>query len=334
MMIINNRKIDRDQNCYIIAEISANHGQNLEFAKNLIVKAVKAGADAIKIQCYTPDGMTINCDKDDFEIKDGLWKGYSLYNLYEKGFLKRKQIIELKEFADKEKITLFPSIFTKNDLDFCEKLDMPAYKISSFESEDHVLMKEVIETNKPLIISTGILNDLDLDFLVDFLVSNGYWGNTKLLSCISKYPTKNIYVPDFKKSFCAGISDHSLSLLAPSVAVAKGAYIVEKHVTLSRHFNTLDCKFSLNIEEFEAMVRNIRETEYILKNKQKKIDRVFARSIYVVENIKKGEKLSNSNIKKVRPGYGLPAYEYEDVIGKEVLEDLEIGTALKWEMVK
>jgi len=328
---------------FIIAELSANHGHDIEIAKESIRAIKRSGADAVKLQTYTPDTLTIDCHKEDFIIKDTIWEGQKLYDLYKEAFLSWEWHAELFQTAKEEGLICFSSPFDKTAVDFLEDLNVPAYKIASFEITDIPLIAYAASKGKPMIISTGIATDKDIQLAVDTCREQGN-NDIILLKTSSQYPAKledaNLrMIPDLAKRFgvIAGLSDHTTGELVPVIATALGAKVIEKHFILNKSIKSPDAAFSLDEAAFTKMVQAVRNTEkalgivdYSLSEKAKK-SRQFARSLYVVKDIEKGEILTGENIRSIRPGYGLHPKYLPDILGKKATQKLEKGTALKWE---
>lgn len=328
---------------FIIAELSANHNGSLQTAIETIRAAKRAGADAIKFQTYKADTMTINCDKDDFIIKGTIWEGKNLYKLYQEAYTPWEWHEELFRVAKEEGLICFSSPFDKTAVDFLEILNTPAYKIASFEITDIPLIEYVASKGKPVIISTGIATNEDIELALDACYRMGN-KDIALLKCTSSYPApieeaNMIMVKDMAERYgvITGLSDHTMGSTVPIVATAFGAKIIEKHFILDRSIGGPDASFSMNEEEFTAMVKAVREAEktigivdYSLTDKQKK-GRDFCRSLYVVEDIKAGEIITEKNVRSIRPGFGLHPKYLKEMIGKVAKEDLEKGTALKKE---
>lgn len=340
-------EISNKSKCFIIAEISANHNHDIDIAKKMIREAKRAGADAVKLQTYTADTMTLDCDNEYFQINQGtLWDGTTLYNLYEEAYTPWEWHKELMDVAKEEGIICFSSPFDKTAVDFLEELDVPAYKIASFEITDLPLVKYIAEKGKPVIISTGISTIQEIQDVVDICKSVGN-EQIILLKCTSAYPAKledmNLKtIPNMSETFdvICGLSDHTLGTTVPVGAVALGAKVIEKHLILDRNMGGPDSAFSLNIDEFAEMVSAIRNIEkalgkinYSLSEKTLK-NREFSRSLFISNDIKKGEMFTEENVRSVRPGFGLnPKYIY-DILGKICTEDLKKGTPLKWKYIK
>lgn len=340
------KKIGQDNPCFIIAEMSANHNHDIEKAKRIINSAVECGVDAIKLQTYTPDTMTINSDKEDFKVKvNDNWSGQSLYDLYKKAYTPWEWHEELKQYAESKGLVFFSTPFDKTAVDFLEKLDVKLYKVASFETSHIPLLKKIGETKKPVIISRGLTNEEDLKLAIDTLRNSGC-PQVVVLHCVSSYPANvnqmNLKViPDIQNKFnvLSGLSDHSISSIPPIVAVALGANVIEKHFTLSREDGGVDAEFSLEPYEMEKLVEDIRNVENAMGEityevGEKEVENlVFRRSIYVVKDIKKGEIISSDNIRVIRPGYGLHPKYYEDLMGKKSKKELKRGTPFKKEYV-
>ena len=330
---------------FIIAEVSANHGQEFNRAVSLIKKAKECGADAVKFQAYTPDTMTINIDNEYFRIKHPQWGGQTLYELYKKAYTPWEWFKELKKIAEDTGIIFLCTAFDKTSVDMLEELNICAHKIASFELVDLPLIEYAAKTRKPLIMSTGMADIDEIQEAVDTAKKSGA-EEIILLKCVSSYPAEpqemNLRtIPDMKDRFnCpVGLSDHSLGIGASVCAVVLGAAIIEKHFTLSRKTKTPDSFFSLEPQELKDLVGNIRIAEkalgkvhYGLTEEEKKIA-IFRRSLFVVKDVKAGEKVSNENIRSIRPGCGLPTKYIEKVIGRTFKKDLSKGTPLNWDLI-
>ncbi len=328
---------------YIIAELSANHNGSLQTALDTIKAAKEAGADAIKLQTYTADTLTLNCKKDDFIIKGGtLWDGKSLYELYQEAYTPWEWHEELFTYAGSIGIDIFSSPFDKSAVDFLEQFNPPAYKIASFEITDHELIRYAASKGRPMIISTGIATIDEIQDAVDICREEGN-NDIVLLKCTSAYPAPleeaNLKtIPNLAETFgvVAGFSDHTLGITAPVAAVALGARVIEKHFILDKSIGGPDADFSLDKEEFAQMVKAVRDTEKLLgkvdysMTEKKRKSRQFARSLYVAKDIKKGEVFTEENIRSVRPGYGLHPKYLKDIFGKRAAKDLPFATALDW----
>ena len=344
--IINNRVINKDNPTYFIAELSCNHNQDKSIAFKLIDEAYRAGADAIKLQTYTPDTMTINCDKPIFKdcLKDSIWEGTTLYDLYSKAYTPWEWHKELKEYTNSLGMDLFTSPFDTTAVDFLETLDMPAYKIASFEITDHILIKRIAQTGKPVIISSGMASLSELNDAVSLLRENGT-TQICMLKCTSAYPAKAddanlITIKHMMDTFnvVGGLSDHTLGIEVPIASVVLGARVIEKHFTLSRDSGSPDDAFSLLPDEFKQMVDSVRIVEKTIGKityagvNSESSSKKFRRSLFVVEDVKKGEKLTETNIRSIRPSNGLHTRFYDEAIGKEATMDIERGTPLSWNL--
>ena len=334
-------------NPYLIAEMSANHLQDLERAKQIIKAAKDSGADAIKLQTYTPDTITLNVKNDEFLCTPGSpWDGMNLYELYKTAYTPWEWHEELFRYASQIGIDCFSSPFDLSAVDFLHQFDMPAFKIASFEITDIPLIEKVAKEGKPVIISTGIADYNDIKLAVETCHKAGN-DQVVLLKCVSEYPTPypelNLNtIPDMAKEFdcITGLSDHSMGNAVPIAAVTLGAAVIEKHLTLSRADGGPDGSFSMEPAEFREMVTDIDHiisalghVTYDLTEKQKN-SRGRSRSLYVSADIKAGETFTENNIKSVRPGYGLHTKYYYSILGKKAKCDLKLGTALKWDYIE
>ncbi|MDF1813672.1 MAG: pseudaminic acid synthase [Verrucomicrobiales bacterium] len=328
---------------FVIAEISANHNHSYDEAVRLVEAAADCGADAVKIQTYTPDTLTIDCKSEPFQIGKGtIWEGKNLYELYGEAYTPWDWQPKLKQVAEDLGLVLFSTPFDDTAVDFLEEMNVPAHKIASFELVDHGLLSKVAATGKPVIMSTGMASLGEIDESVGVLRDNGC-TQLALLKCTSAYPAPageaNLRtIPHLAEAFGvpAGLSDHTLGIACPVAAVALGACIIEKHVTLSRDVPGPDSSFSLEPAEFKSMVDAIRVAEqalggvsYELTEKEKS-SRVFRRSLFVVEDITEGELLTEANVRSIRPGYGLPPGELPLVLGRKASRTLSRGTPLAW----
>lgn len=342
---IENHVISENSPTYIVAEMSANHNMDFNRAKEIIKAAKKSGADAIKIQTYTPDTITIDSDMPAFRASD-IWNAKTLYELYKKAYTPWEWQKALKEYATSLGLDFFSSPFDLSAVDFLEELNVPAYKIASFEINDIPLIRKVARTGKVVIMSTGIANLEDIELAIRVCKEENN-ENVVLLKCLSAYPAPfeemNLRViRNMKETFeCqVGLSDHSLGSETAIAAVTLGAKIVEKHLTLSREDGGPDAMFSMEPHEFSNMVRQIHNVEkalgrvtYELTKKQIE-QRSGSRSLFVVENIRKGEVFSNKNIRSIRPGIGLHTKYYENILGKRASQDLKKGTPLMWKYIE
>lgn len=340
------RAIGPDQPPYVIAEMSNNHLQDLDRAVALLEAAHRAGVDAVKIQTYSADSITIDCDAPDFQIHHELWKGQTLHQLYRRISMPKEQQVTLFEAARHMGLVLFSSPFDDDAVDFLESMDCPAYKVASFEAVDHELIARVARTGKPTIISTGIANVEEIaEAVAAFRQAGGC--DLILLHCVSAYPapvaeTNLLTIPDLGSRFgvLAGLSDHSLSPAVPVAAVAVGAVVLEKHFTLRREDGGPDAEFSLEPEELAALVRDTRtawaalgQADYSRKPSETGTA-VFRRSLYVVEDIPAGGILTRANIRSIRPGHGLAPKHLTEILGRPATRALARGTALRWNDVQ
>ena len=331
---------------FIIAEVSANHNGSIEMAKNTMLAAKEAGVDAVKIQTYTADTITLNCDKEDFQIHGGLWDGYNLYTLYQEAYTPWEWHKELFEYAKEIDIILFSTPFDNSAVDLLEECGNPIYKIASFEITDVNLIRYAASKGKPMIISTGIATEADI---MDALEACNSVGNhdVTFLKCTSAYPAplnkaNLLTIPDMKRRFGVkvGVSDHSMTNTLPITAVALGATVVEKHIILDRNMGGPDSAFSMQPEEFASMVKAIREVEEVLGEVFYPSDtslisgRQFSRSLYIAEDMKLGDILTDKNLRSVRPGFGLAPKYLNECIGKRVNKDLEKGDRMSLEYVE
>jgi pseudaminic acid synthase len=346
-LTIGSRRIGPGQPVYIIAEISANHNQDYDAAVKLVHAAHDAGADAVKLQTYTADTITLRSSREWFQIGGGtLWDGKTLHDLYQEAYTPWDWQPKLKKEAEQLGLDLFSSPFDDTAVEFLEKMDVHAYKIASFELVDIPLIKKVASTGKPIIVSTGMAT---LDEIEEALTAARSAGarDVALLKCTSAYPappeSMNLRtIPAMASRFAVpvGLSDHTIGIEVPVAAVALGAAIVEKHITLSRSAPGPDSAFSLEPDEFKAMVTAIRATEKALGTAQfgpgphEKSGLAFRRSLFVAADIKRGEQFTRKNVRAVRPSHGLHPRYYEDVLGRSAARDIEAGTPLEWEMIE
>ena len=344
---IGSKTISRNSPVFIVAEISANHNQDYNRALEIIHAAGEAGADAVKLQTYTPDSITLDCDDECFQINEGtIWDGTTLYKLYSEAFTPWEWQPRLKEEAKKLGLECFSSPFDLNSVDFLEEMDVPAYKIASYEINDIPLIRKIARLHKPMIFATGIAYPEDIRRALDVCVQEGC-EDVILLKCTSSYPTPyeavNLNViPTLAKTYdcLTGISDHTMGTIVSAGAIPLGAKMVEKHLTLRRADGGPDGAFSMEPEEFRQMVQQIRilekalgSSEYVLTNTQK-LEHEGSRSLFVVKDIEKGDLLSPENIRSIRPGNGLHTMYYEEVLGKRAKDFLKKGTPLAWELIE
>lgn len=344
---IGNRVLNNDSQTYIIAEMSGNHNMDYNRAVKIVEAAKEAGADAIKLQTYTADTITLNSDAPCFQITQGtLWDGTTLHKLYEEAYTPWDWQPKLKELANSLGMDCFSSPFDFTSVDFLEKMDVPAYKIASFEITDVPLIKKVAETGKPVIISTGIATVEDIELALKTCKEAGN-ENVILLKCSSAYPAPyesinlNTMVDMAEKFGCImGLSDHTMGCAVSIAAVAMGAKVIEKHLTLARADGGVDAAFSMEPQEFKEMVEGIRNVEkakgivsYDLTDKQKS-QRTFSRSLFIAADIKAGELLTPDNLRSVRPANGLHTKYYEELLGRKVVRDCKYGEPMSWDMVE
>jgi len=342
----NHINILKSNKVFIIAELSANHKQNFDLAVKTIRAMKEAGADAVKLQTYNPDTITIDCDNEYFQIKEGLWKGKTLYELYQEAYTPGEWQPKLKKIAEDLGMICFSSAFDKTDVDFLEKMNVPAYKVASFEITDIPLIEYIASKGKPVIMSTGIATLSDIEEAVN---ACKLMGNEQiaLLKCTSAYPApiedaNLLTIPNMKETFetVVGLSDHTLGSSVAIASVALGAKIIEKHFILDRNIGGPDSAFSMESDEFKYMVKSIREVEkalgkvnYELSDNVKK-SKIFARSLFVVKDMKAGEVFTRENVRSIRPGYGLSPKYLNDVMGKKAKRDLKKGTPLNCDMAE
>jgi pseudaminic acid synthase len=325
--------------------MSANHAGDINRAIEIIHAAKESGADCIKIQTYTPDTMTIDCNNKYFKIESGTWAGYNLYELYGKAYTPWEWQPRLKEEADKIGIDFLSTPFDKTSVDFLEDIGIEFYKIASFELVDIPLIKYIASKKKPIIMSTGMASLGEIEEAINAVKGEGN-TNISILKCTSSYPAKyeemNLKtIPNFKDTFNVpvGLSDHSLGSTASIVAVSLGASIIEKHFCISRDIENPDSSFSMEPNEFKKMVKSIREAEESLGKinfeltKSEKNNKIFSRSIFAVKDIEEGELISDNNIKIIRPGYGLKPKYYSEVVGKKANTAIKRGTPISWDTI-
>lgn len=339
--------ISENSPTYVIAEMSGNHNMDYNRAVKIIEAAKEAGADAIKIQTYTADTITLNCDNPYFQITQGtLWDGRTLHQLYEDAYTPWEWQPELKKVADELDLDFFSSPFDHSSVDFLEKMDVPAYKIASFEITDIPLIRKVAELGKPVIISTGIAQLADIELALETCKKAGN-ENVILLKCCSAYPTPYETINlktmvSMKETFdcITGLSDHTMGSTVAGASVAMGGKVIEKHLTLARADGGVDSAFSMEPAEFKKMVDDIRIIEkaigkvtYELSDKQL-AEREHARSLFIAKDMKAGDVFTPENLRSVRPGFGLHTKYYDEIIGKKIVKDAVLGTPLSWNMVE
>ena len=341
--VINGRKIGLNQPPYIIAELSANHNGSLERALQTIDAAQRCGASAIKLQTYTADTMTIDCDRPDFMVKGGLWDGFKLYDLYRWAQTPFEWHQAMFEYARNIGITIFSTPFDESSVDLLESLDVPAYKIASFENTDLPLIRYVAKTGKPIILSTGMASEEEISEAVDVARSAGC-NNLILLHCISSYPAPieqaNIQqVPELATRFnvLSGLSDHTLGTAASVVAVALGACVIEKHFTLSRAEKGPDSEFSIEPKELERLCKDTYDAWLALgkvgyeRQSIEQGSKVFRRSVYFIRNLPAGTVITAQDIRRIRPGMGLAPKYFDELIGRRLKIAVSYGMPTSWD---
>ena len=346
-MIIYNKKIGLKHSPYIIAEMSGNHNKSLDRALKIVDAAAKSGAHALKLQTFTADTITLNVDKEDFFIgdKDSLWKGKNLYELYNEAHTPWDWHAAIIKYSNELGMACFSSPFDESAVDFLEELNVPAYKIASFENNHLPLIKKVASTGKPVIISTGMATVAEIDEAVTAARESGR-KDLILLKCTSNYPaipedSNVLTIPHMRELFnCeVGLSDHTMGIGVPIASVAHGATVIEKHFTLDRSDGGVDSVFSIEPRELELLTVEANRAWQSLgrvhyggtKNEEK--SKTFKRSLYIAEDVSKGEALTKDNLRIVRPGMGLPPKYYEELLGKKVRIKVRKGTALNWDML-
>lgn len=346
-MKIKGRQVGKGFPVYIIAEMSANHAQDFDRAIKIIEAAKKAGADAIKLQTYTPDTLTIDCDNDYFQIKQGtIWAGRNLYDLYGEAYTPWEWQPKLKEVADELGIDLFSTPFDDTAVDFLENLNVPAHKIASFEIVDIPLIRRIARTGKPIIMSTGMATLAEIDEAVQAIQHEGN-EQLALLKCTSSYPAlpedMNLRtIPNLAETFGVpvGLSDHTLGITVPVTAVALGACIIEKHFTLSRDLPGPDTTFSLEPHEFKEMVTAVRTAEKALGTvhyqgtDKEQASRAFRRSLFVTQDMQAGDIFTKDNLRSIRPGHGLHTRYLENFLGHRASHDIKRGTPAHWGLLR
>lgn len=344
--LINNRKIGPGHPVYVIAEMSANHDQNFDKAVKIIEAAKKAGADAVKTQTYTADTITLDCDNEYFRIKGTIWEGKNLYQLYQEALMPWEWMPKLKKVCHDLGMDFFSTPFDHTAVDFLEKLDVPAYKVASFELVDIPLLKKIAQTGKPIIMSTGMATVEEINEAIQVISGSGK-SSLALLKCTSAYPAParemNLNtIAYLAKTYGVpvGLSDHTLGSAVAVASVALGGCIIEKHLTLSRQDPGPDSAFSTEPHEFKAMVDDIRTVEQALGEvtfevtEKQKENRVFRRSLFVVKDIREGEYFSSENVRSIRPGHGMHTRYLDQVCGRKALKDIKRGTPLTHDLVE
>ncbi len=344
---IGNKTVGEGSNTFIVAELSGNHNGDYNRAVEIIHAAAEAGADAVKLQTYTADTITIDCDKPWFMTSEGsLWEGRTLHDLYKEAYTPWEWHQGLMEEAKKLGMECFSSPFDFTAVDYLENLNVPAYKIASFEINDIPLIRKIAKLHKPIIFATGIAYEEDIKLALDTCIEEGN-EDVILLKCVSAYPTPyemvNLRMMQCladKYNCTVGLSDHTPGSAVATGSVALGAKMIEKHLTLDRSAGGVDDAFSMEPTEFAEMVKNVRILEkalgaydYALSDKQAS-ERRLSRSLFAVKDIKAGEKLTPENVRSIRPGNGMHTKHYEEVLGMTAIGDIEKGTPLSWELIK
>lgn len=343
---IGGREIGEGEPVFIIAELSGNHGQNYDLAVRTIEAMKEVGADAVKLQTYRPDSLTLDCENEYFQLRtEGLWKGFTPYEIYQKAHTPWEWQPRLKVLAEDLGLICFSSPFDLEAVEFLEGMNVPAYKVASLEITDIPLIEAIASKGKPVIISTGIATLEEIEEAIGACCRVGN-REVALLKCTSAYPAPlgevNLQViPELEQRFkvVAGLSDHTLGISVPIAAVALGARIIEKHFILDRNLDTADAGFSLEPDEFKAMVTAVREVEqalgaisYELTDRMKQ-GRVNRRSLFVVQDIEEGEQFTEENVRSIRPGYGLPPRMLPSILGKRAARAIRKGTPLRRELI-
>ena len=345
-MQIGTFKINKESNVFIIAELSANHNGSIDIAIETIRAAKRAGADCIKLQTYTADTITIDSKKEDFLIKGTIWEGKNLYELDKEAYTPWEWHADIMRIANEEGLICFSSPFDRTSVDFLEELNVPAYKIASFEITDIPLIEYVASKGKPVIISTGIAETEDIELAIDACYRMGN-HDIALLKCTSSYPApiaeaNMCMIKDLSERYgvVTGLSDHTIGSTVPIVATCFGAKIIEKHFILDHSVGGPDASFSMDEAEFTAMVKAVREAElaigkvdYTLTEKQMK-GKDFSRSLYVVDDINVGEVITEKNVRSIRPGFGLHPKHYNQILGKPALKNLEKGERFSLDLIE
>lgn len=345
-IIINNRKIGQKFPPYIIAEMSANHNGLIENALKVIDEALKSGVDAVKMQTYKPDTITLNSTNSEFIIKDGIWQGYSLYDLYQKAHTPWEWHKELFDYAHQKGITLFSSPFDHSAVDLLEDLNCPAYKIASFEIVDLPLIQYAASTGKPLIISTGMASKDEIREAI-YTATKAGCKQLAILLCVSGYPATSkdynlLTISDMIKEFdvVVGLSDHTLNNITAVASIPLGVSVIEKHFTLNRDNGGPDDSFSLEPKEFESLCQNSKEAwealgqvNYDIKETEKQ-NLIFRRSLYFIKDLEKGHVIQKEDFKSVRPGYGISPKFSHSIIGKSLITDVKAHTPVKFEQIQ
>ena len=338
---INKNIFNLEQECFIIAEVSSNHNQDINIALESIAAAKEAGASAVKFQVYEPETLTIDCQNDCFMINHPQWGGMSLYDLYQKAYTPLEWIPILKKAADKLGIIFFATAFDKKGVDLLESIDVPFHKVSSFELIDLSLIEYIAKTGKPIILSTGMATLEEIEEAIGVVRSIGD-NEVVLLKCVSSYPAEpkemNLKtIQDMAKKFncVVGLSDHSLGTAISVASVAMGAKMIEKHFILSKEIETPDSFFSIDSQELKQLVKDVRTTEKAIgkvhygMTKAEEKNQIFRRSLFVVKDIKKGEVFTEENVRSIRPSSGLEPKCLKQILGRVALRDISRGTPLQ-----
>ena len=339
--------LDINKRVFIIAELSANHGHDINIAKETIKAAKESGADAIKIQTYTADTLTIDCDNEYFKLDSGtIWDGRTLYDLYSEAYTPWEWQKELMVYANNLGLIFFSTPFDKTAVDFLEELNVPVYKVASFEIMDIPLIEYIASKGKPIIMSTGIATLSDIEEAINACKRMGN-DQIILLKCTSSYPAKIEdadlkTIPNMKETFDVevGLSDHTLGITVPVVAIALGAKVIEKHFILDKSIGGPDSSFSLEPDEFKQMVKSVREAEKAIgrvdysMNEKKMNSRLLGRSLFVVKDIKTGEIFTEANVRSIRPSNGLAPKYFKGILGKTAINNVSRGTPLCWDLIK
>ena len=342
---IGDRFVGDNHPVFIVAEMSCNHLQNFDYAVEILRKAKYAGADAIKLQTYTPETMTIDCNNKHFRLADTIWEGKNLYQLYKEAYTPWEWQPKLKKIAEEEGLIFFSTPFDRTSVDFLEELDVPVHKVASYEITDIPLIDYIASKGKPIIFSIGMATLADIELALSTIRKHEN-NDIAVLKCVSAYPTPieetNLKtIENIRETFgvVSGLSDHTSTITTAVLSVALGAKIIEKHLTLDRNLGGPDAPFSLEPDEFKTMVNSVRESEkaigkttYALNNKQQR-SRLMARSLFVVKNMKKGDIFTEENVKSIRPGYGMHPKYLPEILGKKAVNDTECGTPLSWSLV-
>ena len=346
MFFVANRKVGLGCKPFIIAELSANHAGNIDRAKETILAAKNSGADAVKIQTYTPDTMTIQSDKSDFVIQDGIWSGYSLYDLYQEAHTPFEWHKELFDFAKSINITIFSTPFDETAIDLLTELETPAFKIASFELIDLPLIKYAASKNKPMLMSTGMANHSEIAEAIETCYHQDN-RNILLFHCISSYPAELTQsnlgdIQYLSKHFNVevGLSDHTISNTAAILSIALGAVAIEKHFKLDDLDSGPDSSFSITPDQLKKLCEDCSiayqaiQSNDLLRPISEKGNKIFRRSIYFIKSLKKGHKINETDIKRIRPGYGLEPKYFDDILGKELSCDVERGDPVTLNKIK